>query len=300
MEHFELNDADTIKDKVVVISGANTGIGFEIARILSLKGAMVILACRDETRGKEAQNNINGKCEYINLNLQSFKSIEVFSDQVMKTYPKVDVLINNAGVMRPPFTRTKEHLELTFAVNYIGYYLLSHRLIPMMKDVQGSRVVNMSSISQYRINHFDWANINSEFHYDKMKTYALSNLFRMMFTIELNTKLREKNYQTLSVACHPGVSITNIVRNMPKILSNSIFTKILNTTVFQSPDKAAIPAIMAATSKLVKGGEFVGLDTKRQFRGRPKVVEPNKLAMDPILREQLWNKSVEITGVDLE
>ena len=299
MEHFDLKEADSIKDKVVVITGANTGIGFEIAKFLSLKGASVILACRDENRGNEAKKHIPGNIEYINLNLQSFESIEVFSDQVMKTYPKVDVLINNAGVMRPPFTRTKEHLELTFAVNYIGYYLLSHRLIPMMKDVRGSRVVNMSSISQYRINHIDWTNINSEFHYDKMKTYALSNLFRIMFTIELNAKLRGKNYQTLSVACHPGVTLTNIVRYMPKILSNSIFSKILNSTIFHSPDKAAIPAIMAATSKLIKGGEFVGLHTKRQFRGKPIIVEPNKLAMDPILRERLWNKSVEITGVEL-
>ena len=158
----------------------------------------------------------------------------------------------------------------------------------------------MSSIAQYSVNYIDWDKINSEIHYNKRKTYELSNLFRTMFTIELEEKLRLKHYETIAVSCHPGVTLTNISRFMPKILRNPILTKIMNTLVFHTPYKAAMPALMATTSSNIKGGEFVGLNTNKQYRGSPKVVLPNQLVCDKRLREILWRKSIEVTGVDLE
>jgi len=122
-----------------------------------------------------------------------------------------------------------------------------------------------------------------------------------MFTLELEEKLRQKNYETIAVSCHPGVTLTNLYRFiMPKILVNSILIKILNKILVQTPYKAAMPALMATTSANVKGGDFVGLNTKKQYRGSPKVVQANELVFDKLLREKLWCKSVEITGVDLE
>ena len=299
MAVFNLNEANSINNKVVIVTGANSGIGFEIAKTLSSKGAKVIIACRDESKGLETQKKINGNSEYVNLDLRSFASIEHFSQSVKTKHPKVDVLINNAGVMFPPFTKTNEQLELTFGVNYIGYYLLTNKMMPLLREVRGSRVVNMSSIAQYRVNNINWDNMNSQIHYDKREAYDLSNLFRTMFTLELEEKLRQKHYETIAVSCHPGVTLTNITRYMPKILGNSILTKIMNTLVFHTPYKAAMPALMATTSSNVKGGEFLGLNTKKQYRGRPKVVQPNQMACDKSLREILWRKSVEITGVDL-
>ncbi len=297
---FNLNEANSISNKVVVVTGANSGIGFEIAKTIASQGAKVIIACRDESKGFATQEQISGNAEYINLDLRSFASIEHFSESVAARYPRVDILINNAGVMWPPFTKTSEQLELTFGVNYMGYYLLTNKMMPLLKDVRGSRVVNMSSIAHYKVNNINWDNINSQRYYNKYEAYDLSNLFRVMFALELEEKLRQKQYETIAVSCHPGVTLTNISRFMPKILRNSVFTRIMNTLVFHVPCKAAMPAVMAATSSIINGGEFVGLDTNKQHRGNPKVVRPNQLAHDKSLREILWCKSVEITGVDLE
>lgn len=297
---FNLNEANSISNKVVVVTGANSGIGFEIAKTIASQGAKVIIACRDESKGFATQEQISGNAEYINLDLRSFASIEHFSESVAARYPRVDILINNAGVMWPPFTKTSEQLELTFGVNYMGYYLLTNKMMPLLKDVRGSRVVNMSSIAHYKVNNINWDNINSQRYYNKYEAYDLSNLFRVMFALELEEKLRQKQYETIAVSCHPGVTLTNISRFMPKILRNSVFTRIMNTLVFHVPCKAAMPAVMAATSSTINGGEFVGLDTNKQHRGNPKVVRPNQLAHDKSLREILWCKSVEITGVDLE
>lgn len=291
---------NTVRDKVVIVTGSSSGIGLEIAKTLSLLKATVVIACRDEKRGIDIHNQINGNSEYINLDLSSFKSIDRFTRSINNKFSKVDILINNAGVMGPPFSHTDEQLELTFGVNYIGYYLLTTKMMPMLREVKGSRVVNMSSIAQYKVKHIDWNNLNSQIHYDKWEVYALSNLFRMMFTIELEKKLREKSYQTIALACHPGVTITNLTRYMPRIARSAVIAKLLNHSIFQTPYQAAMPALMAATSTIVTGGELVGLDTKRQIRGSPKVVEPNELVFNPVLRAKLWDKSVEITGIDLE
>ena len=293
-------EVDSVRDKVVVITGSSSGIGLEIAKTLASNKATVIMACRDETRVNAIHNQIKGNAEYINLDLSSFKSIDRFTNSVQNRFPKVDILINNAGVMGPPFSKTDDQLEMTFGVNYIGYYLLTNRLMPMLKTVKGSRVVNMSSIAQYKVKEIDWNNINSGIHYDKWESYALSNLFRMMFTVELERKLREKAYETMALACHPGVTVTNLIRYMPRIVRVPVVANILNYFFFQTPYQASIPALIAATSPNVMGGDFVGLDTNRQIRGNPQVVKPNDLVFDQSLREQLWNRSVEITGIDLE
>ena len=290
----------SLNGKVVIVTGANSGIGFELAKTFSSEGSSVIIACRDTTKGLEAQNIISGTCEYIHLNLSSFKSIERFVETIKRKYSKVDVLINNAGVMFPPFTKTNEKLELTFGVNYIGYYLLTNKLMPVLRNVKGSRVVNMSSIAHYKVKAIDWDNINSTLRYSKIESYTLSNLFRVMFTLELERKLRQKSYETIAVSCHPGVTFTNLFRFMPKVLRNPFLANIMNATIFHTPTKATMPALMAAASSNVKGGDFVGLDTKKQYKGSPLVVQPNILAFDKLLRAQLWQKSVEITGVDLE
>ena len=299
MTVFDINQLGSIEGKVAIVTGSNSGIGFEIARILSSLGARVILACRSEDRGLNAQRLINGNSEYCHLDLASFQSIENFVGEIKSNFNEVDLLINNAGVLFPPFGRTQNGIELTFGVNCIAYFYLSIRLIPLMKPVKGSRIINMSSVSQYRIKKIDWESINSQNNYHRVRAYHLSNLFRTMYAIEMDRKSREMNIQTLSLSCHPGVSFTNLYTNLPKVLNNSILSKIMNHTFFQTPYKSAMPAIMAALSPEIKGGNFVGLDTKLQFRGNPKIVQPNQLALEKDLRQKLWNLSVELTGVDL-
>jgi len=294
------SDIESVKNKLIIVTGSNSGIGKEIAKSFVDYGAKVIIACRNEQSALQAKEYIGANSEYIYLDLSDIDTIYQFVDKIQSRYGKVDILINNAGVLRPPLTRTKSGLELTFAVNYIGYYSLSILMIPLMNSVAESRIINMSSISQYNVKNFDWDNINSDNGYNKNKIYALTNLFRIMLTVELNNRLKSKDYETISLACHPGVSITNIVRNFPKFISNPVVVKLLNKFLFQSPDKASKSALVAALNPSVNGGDFIGFDTRKQYKGTPKVVSPNQLVFDEKLRQKLWDISVEITGIELD
>ena len=295
---WTLEQIPSLKGRTIIVTGSNSGIGFETAKVLASKGAQVILACRNHQKGIEAKKRIVGLVEYINLDLTNFNNIKKFCQAIHQKYEKVDILVNNAGVMFPPFTKTKENLELTFATNYIGYYFLSLQLLPMMKEVQGSRIVNVSSIAQYRINDINWESLNSKKLYRKQEIYALSNLFRIMFTLDLEAKLREKKLKTVAISCHPGVALTNLTRHLPKFIVNSSLTKIVFNLFFQSPYEAAKPLLMACTEKNIQGGDFIGLDTRNQFKGNPTVVDPNPLVFNEKLRKILWKKAVDITGID--
>jgi len=295
---WTLEQIPSLKGRTIIVTGSNSGIGFETAKVLASKGAQVILACRNHQKGIEAKKRIVGLVEYINLDLTNFNNIKKFCQAIHQKYEKVDILVNNAGVMFPPFTKTKENLELTFATNYIGYYFLSLQLLPMMKEVQGSRIVNVSSIAQYRINDINWESLNSKKLYRKQEIYALSNLFRIMFTLDLEAKLREKKLKTVAISCHPGVALTNLTRHLPKFIVNSSLTKIVFNLFFQSPYEAAKPLLMACTEKNIQGGDFIGLDTRNQFKGNPVVVDPNPLVFNEKLRKILWKKAVDMTGID--
>jgi len=295
---WTLEQMPSLKGRTIIVTGSNSGIGFETAKVLAFKGAQVILACRNHQKGIEAKKRIIGLVEYINLDLTNFNNIKKFCQAIHQKYEKVDILVNNAGVMFPPFTKTKENLELTFATNYIGYYFLSLQLLPMMKEVQESRIVNVSSIAQYRINDINWESLNSKKLYRKQEIYALSNLFRIMFTLDLEAKLREKKLKTVAISCHPGVALTNLTRHLPKFIVNSSLTKIVFNLFFQSPYEAAKPLLMACTEKNIQGGDFIGLDTRNQFKGNPTVVDPNPLVFNEKLRKILWKKAVDITGID--
>lgn len=297
---FDFNQVGSLEDKTIIVTGANSGIGLEIAKRFSQKKAKVIIACRDKEGGLAVQRQIMGDSEYIHLDLGSFTSIGTFVESVKSKYSKVDVLVNNAGVMWPPLTKTTEGLELTFGTNYVGYFVLTNKIMPLLREVNGSRVVNMSSIAQYRVRNIDWDNINSEKHYSKTRSYNESNLFRIMFTIDLEDKLRQKGYKTIAIACHPGVTITNLIRFAPKFLGTSVFRRFMNNTIFHTPDKAAMPALMAATALNISGGDFIGLHSKGQRKGHPHIVSPNKLAFDKNLRQKLWDETVKITSVDLD
>ena len=286
-----------IENKVVVVTGSNCGIGFEAAKIFAIHGAKVVLACRDDERGKNAEGLIGNGSKYINLDLRSFKNINNFSKTIKSEFGSIDILLNNAGVMFPPFTKTDEGLELTFAVNYIGYFYLTLKLLDLIKNVKNSRIVNVSSIAHYSAKEINFENLNSEQNYDKASTYNLVNLLRVMFTMELEKKLREKEMETIAVACHPGVAKTNLTRHLPGFLKKGFLLDIVFSTFFMSAYEGALPLVIAAAGTNVKGGDFVGIDSKRQMKGSPKITQPNDLVFDYNLRIKLWQKTQEITGL---
>jgi len=288
---------EKLRNKVVIVTGSNCGIGFEAAKIFANHGAKVVLACRDDERGKNAEKMIGNGSKYINLDLRNFKNIDKFSKTIKSQFGSIDILLNNAGVMFPPFTKTEEGLELTFAVNYIGYFYLSLKLLNLIKNVKDSRIVNVSSIAHYSAKEIDFENLNSEQNYDKASTYNLVNLLRVMFTMELEKKLREKDMETIAVACHPGVAKTNLTRYLPGFLKKGFLLNIVFSTFFMSAYEGALPLVIAAAGTNVKGGDFVGIDSKRQMKGDSKITQPNDLVFDDNLRIKLWQKTQEITGL---
>ena len=294
LEEYNL---EKLRNKVVIVTGSNCGIGFEAAKIFANHGAKVVLACRDDERGKNAEKMIGNGSKYINLDLRNFKNIDKFSETIKSQFGSIDILLNNAGVMFPPFTKTEEGLELTFAVNYIGYFYLSLKLLNLIKNVKDSRIVNVSSIAHYSAKEIDFENLNSEQNYDKASTYNLVNLLRVMFTLELEKKLREKDMETIAVACHPGVAKTNLTRHLPGFLKKGFLLNIVFSTFFMSAYEGALPLVIAAAGTNVKGGDFVGIDSKRQMKGDPKITKPNDLVFDDNLRIKLWQKTQEITGL---
>ena len=294
LEEYNL---EKLRNKVVIVTGSNCGIGFEAAKIFANHGAKVVLACRDDERGKNAEEMIGNGAKYINLDLRSFKNIDKFSDIIKSQYGSIDILLNNAGVMFPPFTKTEEGLELTFAVNYIGYFYLSLKLLNLIKNVKGSRIINVSSIAHYSAKEIDFENLNSEKNYDKASTYNMVNLLRVMFTLELEKKLREKKMETIAVACHPGVAKTNLTRHLPKFLKKGFLLNFVFSTFFMTAFEGALPLVMAATSTNINGGDFVGIDSKRQMKGDPKITQPNDLVFDDNLRIKLWDQSQKITSL---
>ena len=294
LEEYNL---EKLRNKVVIVTGSNCGIGFEAAKIFANHGAKVVLACRDDERGKNAEKMIGNGSKYINLDLRNFKNIDKFSKTIKSQFGSIDILLNNAGVMFPPFTKTEEGLELTFAVNYIGYFYLSLKLLNLIKNVKDSRIVNVSSIAHYSAKEINFENLNSEQNYDKASTYNLVNLLRVMFTMELEKKLREKDMETIAVACHPGVAKTNLTRHLPGFLKKGFLLDIVFSTFFMSAYEGALPLVIAAAGTNVKGGDFVGIDSKRQMKGSPKITQPNDLVFDDNLRIKLWQKTQEITGL---
>jgi len=295
---FDKENIDNLVNKIVIVTGANSGIGYEAAKIFAEKGAKVILACRDDEKGQQAQNLIGNGSKYINLDLTSFNNIERFSERVKFEFGKVDILLNNAGVMFPPFTKTEEGLELTFAVNYIGYFYLTLKLLDAIKNVKDSRIVNVSSIAHYGAKTIDFDNLNSEKKYDRSSTYNMVNLLRVMFTLELEKKLQEKKLETIAIACHPGVAKTNLTRYLPKILRGNFLLNFVFRSFFMTAYRGSMPLAMAATSPEVNGGDFVGIDSKRQMKGSPKITKPNELVFDGEMRAKLWKRTEKITGLE--
>ena len=293
------SNSNSIKEKIVVVTGSNSGIGYETAMKLAKEGNKVILACRNPESGENAVKNIGKKTVFMELDVSSIKSIDKFIENFQDRYPRLDILINNAGVMLHPPQKTEDGTEVTFAINYLGYFYLSLKLIPSLIKGINSKIVNVSSISSYHLNGIDWEYFDPQQKLSslkkKIKIYEHTNLFRLMFSIELDKKLKEMDAPIKSIACHPGVAKSNLGRY-------SLLAKIAYTIGIgmASAKEGARPIIYAATDSNLKGGEFIGLDTKNQHKGFPKVVEPNPIANNSKTRSMLWKKTTAKCGIDLK
>jgi NAD(P)-dependent dehydrogenase (short-subunit alcohol dehydrogenase family) len=284
--------------KTVIVTGANAGIGFETALALYEAGAEVILACRSLEKAQQALAKIKehkgtGTLEIAQLDLESLVSVKQFADDFIKKHTRLDVLINNAGVMIPPASKTKDGYELQFGVNFIGHFALTGYLYPLLNATSGSRIVTLSSMA-YLHGSIDFDNLRSEKDYEPMREYCQSKLADLMFSIELQRRIVAANDQVVSIAAQPGANKTELSRHM----SDEAFAAAANRIgELMEPWQGALPSLYAAVSAQAKGGDLYGPDKDGGYRGYPAqaVITPN--ALDEEVAKKLWEMAEEATGL---
>ncbi|MGW1161034.1 oxidoreductase [Streptomyces sp. NPDC002513] len=286
--------------RVFVVTGANSGLGLATTRALARKGGHVIMAVRDEAKGYLAAAQITAEqpgaaLEVRRLDLADLDSVRAFADQLRADHPRLDVLVNNAGVMAPPRSLSAQGHELQFACNHLGHFALTGLLIDLLIDGNDPRVVTVSSTNhrQGRL-HFD--DLSGERKYSPMGFYNQSKLANAVFGRELHRRLTAAGSSVRSMLAHPGYTSTNLQTSAPVGMVKVLFGHIL-APLAQPPEQGALPQLYAATAPDVKGGEFVGPDGFAELRGGPTQVQLSTAAADPQTGRHLWELSEQLTDV---
>lgn len=280
--------------RTAIVTGANVGLGYETALALAGKGFEVIIAARNQQKAEKAVESIKQKysqasVKYLHLNLSSLKSVRHFADEYLTMHQKLDLLINNAGIMMPPYSLTEDGFESQFGTNYLGHFLLTGLLLPAMNNISNSRIVSLSSMA-HKPGIIQFNDLNFAKNYNKIKAYSQSKLACLMFAYELNRKLKKSGSCTLSVAAHPGVSSTNLGNNLSPVL-RYFFPKI-----GQPAEAGAMPILMAALENAATGGEYYGPDGFMELRGNPTIVGSSRLSKNIEVAEKLWQVSEKFVG----
>ncbi len=286
--------------RVVVITGANTGIGYQTASVLAYRGAHVVLAVRDLEKGNAALSRIVAASPSADITLQaldltSLASVRTAADALRSAYPRIDLLINNAGVMLTPKQTTMDGFELQFGTNHLGHFALTGLLLGHLLPVHGSRVVTVSSMGHRMRAAIHFNDLQWERSYNRGAAYAQSKLANLLFTYELQRRLTTADQATIAVAAHPGSSNTELTRNLPRIIKP--IADVVGPMLFQSAAMGALPTLRAATDPDVQGGQYYGPDGFGEQRGHPKVVGSSAKSHDEGLARRLWTVSEELTGV---
>ena len=295
---FRLNEIKMQEGKVFLITGANSGLGFETTKFLLERGATVIMCCRDLLKGEKAKQellkfNFSGKIELVELDLSDLINVKKFAESIKNKFNHLDALINNAGIMAPPKTFSKQGFEIQFAVNHLAHMSLTLELLPMLEEKNNSRVVTVTSGVQY-FGKIQWSDLQGNLKYDRWASYAQSKLANVMFGLELDSKLKENNSKTSSLLAHPGFARTNL---QPKSVEanqswqEALAYKLMDP-MFQSAKMGALPQIAAATLSSATGGEQYG--PRFNFRGFPKICRNAPKALNQTSREKLWEISEKL------
>ncbi len=295
---FTAADVPNQTGKCFIVTGANAGIGFAASQVLASKGARVLLGCRDPRRAEAAVEQIRNAVPgadlaILPLDLADLDSVRAAAD-LARHEPRIDGLINNAGVMIPPLSRTVQGFETQFGVNYLGTFAFTGLLLGKLAETPGARIVITSSIAHKR-GKIDWDNLNAEKGYNRSAAYAQSKLADALFMLELDRRLRAAGSPLIAVGCHPGVAMTELIRHIPGPLRllTPIFSPLLNTAA-----AGAWPALQAATAPGVQGGDYFGSQGMREMRGPSGPAKRAPQALDLVTARKLWERSIALTGVD--
>jgi NAD(P)-dependent dehydrogenase (short-subunit alcohol dehydrogenase family) len=295
MKKWTSDDVPGQHGRLAVVTGANTGLGFETAQVLAARGASVVLAVRDTEKGKHAAARIADTAPGADvmvqpLDLTSLESIRAATDQLRARHPRIDLLINNAGVMFTPKQTTRDGFELQFATNHLGHFALTGLLLKQMLPVPGSRVVTVSSLAHRLGARINFDDLQGERSYRRVAAYSQSKLANLLFTYELQRRLSGAG--TIAVAAHPGLANTELARNTPPITA-FFYARVMS----QQAAMGALPILRAATDPGVLGGQYYGPDGPFEARGYPTLAESSAQSHDPAIQRRLWAVSEELTGV---
>ena len=306
MAHWTAKDIPDLSGKRAIVTGANSGLGFQTALELARHQCQVVLACRNAERGKHALAALleqvpNARATVELLDLADLSSIADFANrQLQQSGEKksLDLLINNAGVMHLPERKTKDGFEMQFGTNHFGHFALTAKLMPLLAATPLARIVTVSSML-HRRGKLNFDNLNAEQGYSRFKVYSNSKLANLIFAVELDRKLKALGLPVLSVAAHPGYSDTPLGLAGPEMEGSALKKKIIafaNSLFAQSDAQGSLPILYAATMPSVKGGEFYGPDGFKEAKGFPKLTRGIHEAYDESLAQKLWQVSEKLTG----
>jgi NAD(P)-dependent dehydrogenase (short-subunit alcohol dehydrogenase family) len=291
--------------KVAIVTGANSGLGFEIVRGLARKNARVVLACRDAARGGKALEAVRrefpgAQIELIPLDLADLDSIQQFVETFKLRYSRLDILCNNAGVMAIPYRQTKQGFEMQFGTNHLGHFALTGLLLPVILATPGQPRIVTTSSGLHKSGDLNFADLEWKQNYKPGKAYSRSKLSNLLFTYELQDRLKTEGDNVLSLAAHPGYAATNL-QTVGAIMEGSAFKEraylLANRWIAQTAEMGALPSLYAATAPGLQGGEYIGPGGFMELHGYPRIVDSNKKSHDRELAKKLWAVSEELTGV---
>jgi NAD(P)-dependent dehydrogenase (short-subunit alcohol dehydrogenase family) len=289
--------------RTAVVTGANAGLGLATAGVLAARGATVVLACRDIVKAERGADQIRTEAgranvHVVRLDLSSLASVREAADEVRSGYPRLDLLINNAGVMAVPYQRTEDGFELTLATNHLGHFALTGLLLDRLLATAGSRIVTVSSIAHRRgVMHF--GDLQSEHRYKPADAYGQSKLANLLFTYELQARLEAAGAGTTALGAHPGNARTDLWRTSSRLerVLISPRLRLLNFWLVQSAELGALPTLRAAVDPSARGADYYGPAGPFQYTGYPTRVDSSPRSHDAAARRRLWDVSEQLTGV---
>jgi len=299
------SDISPQNGRIAVVTGANSGLGYYTSRALALKGAQVIMACRDIRKGEEAMHQILHDNPAVDplvwrLDLADLGSVRAFSDKYKATYDKLDLQINNAGIMAIPYGKTADGFEMQFGVNHLGHFALTALLWPLLGKNDDSRIINVSS-SAHRMGRIRFEDIHWEVKYSRWGAYGMSKLSNLLFTKELARRIAESGKKVTVASAHPGYADTELqtkgaIMRGSKLGAGSF--RMANWLAAQPAEMGALPSLFAATAEGVNQGAYYGPGGFMRMKGWPAPDHPNSKRVTDEVAKQLWELSESLTGLE--
>jgi NAD(P)-dependent dehydrogenase (short-subunit alcohol dehydrogenase family) len=298
----------SLTGRTIVVTGANSGLGYEATRIFAEKDASVVMACRDTDRGREAAERISrtipgAALEVLELDLADLDSVRAFVARFEADYEDLHVLCNNAGVMAIPRRETADGFETQFGVNHLGHFALTGLLCETLAGTDDETRVITQSSAAHENGEIDFEDLQGERSYSKWGAYGQSKLANVLFAYELDRRLSAAGLDVKSVACHPGYAATELQTTGPAMEGSLLKQWTMagaNRLVAQSAAMGALPMLYAGTASTIEGGEYIGPDGPFGARGYPTRAESSARSHDRVAAERLWEVSTELTGVEFD